>query len=83
MAESISSPRHLRLVSSQGASFVPLGHQDRAALMIVQLLNVWMDALSGELSADEASKVGFNLVSDHLTAVEAETLNHISTIPVQ
>ncbi|BCJ92197.1 hypothetical protein IZ6_29320 [Terrihabitans soli] len=71
MGEPLAAARHLRLVP-EGDGFTGLGHSDRAALMITQLLNVWKESLTGGLSSEQASRISFDLVSDHLRAVERE-----------
>jgi hypothetical protein len=76
-------PPHLRVVPEANRRSVSIDHSERAALMILQLLNVWKETLTGDLSTDQASRIGFHLVSEHLAAVEAGTLSHLAATRVQ
>jgi len=73
MQTDIRTTPYLEVVPTRGVTSLDQ-HEDRAAKLIVDLLNLWKLSLTDEMPADSVARVGLNMVMANMRMVELRTL---------
>jgi hypothetical protein len=80
MQTEIRTAPYLEIVPARGVTSLD-HHEDRAAKLIVDLLNLWKLSLTEEMPADSVARVGLNMVMANMRMVELRTLARIQEEP--